>query len=52
LTGVPKLTSTWLAGSFAHNLGAPWTVAIGGIVSIAGAAVFGLRLPVHRPVAR
>jgi MFS family permease len=41
-----------LAGSLAHNLGAPWTVAIGGIISIAGAAVFGARLPVHRPVAR
>jgi MFS family permease len=41
-----------LAGSVAHNLGAPWTVAIGGIISIVGAGVFGLRLPVHRPVAR
>jgi MFS family permease len=41
-----------LAGSLAHNLGAPWTVAIGGMVAIVGAAVFGMRLPVHRPVAR
>jgi MFS family permease len=41
-----------LAGSMAHNLGAPWTVAIGGMVAIVGAAVFGMRLPVHRPVAR
>ncbi len=41
-----------LAGSLAHNLGAPLTVAIGGIISIVGAAVFALRLPVHRPVAR
>jgi MFS family permease len=41
-----------LAGSLAHNLGAPWTVAIGGMIAIIGAAVFALRLPVHRPVAR
>jgi MFS transporter len=41
-----------LAGSLAHNIGAPWTVAMGGLVSIAGAVLFGVRLPVHRPVAR
>jgi MFS family permease len=41
-----------LAGSVAHNIGAPWTVAIGGVVSVVGAFVFGMRLPVHRPVAR
>jgi MFS family permease len=41
-----------LAGSLAHTLGAPWTVAIGGLISIVGAAVFGLKLPALRPVAR
>jgi len=41
-----------LAGSLAHNIGAPWTVAIGGVVSVVGAFIFGMRLPVHRPVAR
>ena len=41
-----------LAGSLAHKLGAPWTVAMGGIIAMAGALVFGLRLPIHRPVAR
>jgi MFS family permease len=41
-----------LAGSLAHKLGAPWTVAMGGIVAMAGAMVFALRLPIHRPVAR
>ena len=41
-----------LAGSLAHNLGAPWTVAMGGVIAIAGAMVFAFRLPIHRPVAR
>jgi MFS family permease len=41
-----------LAGSLAHNLGATWTVALGGVISIAGAAVFGAKLPVLRPAAR
>jgi MFS family permease len=41
-----------LAGSLAHKLGAPWTVAMGGIVAMAGALVFALRLPIHRPLAR
>src|ERR1051325_4260974 len=41
-----------LAGSVAHNIGAPLTVAIGGVVSVVGAFIFGMRLPVHRPVAR
>jgi MFS family permease len=41
-----------LAGSLAHTLGAPWTVAIGGMVAIAGAGIFGLKLPVLRPAAR
>src|ERR1051325_4806238 len=41
-----------LSGSLGHTLGAPWTVAIGGMVAIGGAAVFGLKLPVLRPAAR
>jgi MFS family permease len=41
-----------LAGSLAHNLGAPWTVFIGGMAAIVGAGVFWTRLPSLRPVAR
>jgi MFS family permease len=41
-----------LAGSLAHRLGAPMTVAIGGIAAAIGAVVFGLNLPALRPVAR
>jgi MFS family permease len=41
-----------LAGSLAHNLGASWTVFIGGIAAIVGAGIFWLRLPSLRPVAR
>ncbi len=41
-----------LAGTLAERLGAPGTVAVGGIVCIAGALVFGLRLPVLRHEAR
>jgi MFS family permease len=41
-----------LAGSLAHKLGAPMTIAIGGIVAIVGAAVFGSKLPAIRPAAR
>ncbi|HZS06342.1 MAG TPA: MFS transporter [Blastocatellia bacterium] len=37
-----------LAGTLAQHVGAPATVAIGGAVCIAGAAVFGLRLPALR----
>jgi len=37
-----------LAGALAHNLGAPTTVVIGGIICIIGAAVFGLYLPALR----
>lgn len=37
-----------LAGNLAHYLGAPTTVAIGGIVCMAGAAVFGWHLPALR----
>jgi MFS family permease len=41
-----------LAGSLAHTLGAPVTVGLGGVVAIAGAALFGLKLPALRPAAR
>lgn len=41
-----------LAGSLAHNLGAPWTVFIGGVVAIAGAGIFWTRLSSLRPSAR
>jgi len=41
-----------LAGSLAHNLGAPMTVGLGGVVAIVGAGLFGLKLPVLRPAAR
>ena len=34
-----------LAGLIAAKLGAPWTVAIGGLTSLAGAGLFGLYLP-------
>jgi MFS family permease len=37
-----------LAGALAHRLGAPGTVAFGGMACIAGALIFGLRLPVLR----
>lgn len=40
------------AGSIAHNIGAPWTVAIGGIVSVIGGIVFGLSWPRLRSTAR
>ena len=41
-----------LAGSIAHAAGAPLTVAIGGMLSIAGGVIFGVRWSSHRPVAR
>lgn len=41
-----------LAGLLAHRLGAPLTVAAGGVVCIAGALVFRSRLPALRPEAR
>ena len=34
-----------LAGLIAARLGAPWTVAIGGLTSLVGAGLFGLYLP-------
>ena len=36
----------------ADRFGAPFTVAAGGAVAIAGSIVFGLRLPALRPEAR
>lgn len=41
-----------LAGSVAHKIGAPWTVAMGGLVAVAGGIIFGLRWPALRPAAR
>jgi len=40
------------AGAVAHRLGAPWTVALGGMACIAGAIVFGTHLPSFRREAR
>ncbi|HYY69559.1 MAG TPA: MFS transporter [Terriglobales bacterium] len=40
------------AGSVAQHLGAPLTLALGGMACILGSAVFGLRLPVMRVEAR
>jgi MFS family permease len=41
-----------LAGVLAHHLGAPWTVAVGGLASIAAAIWFGRHLPSIRAEAR
>jgi MFS family permease len=41
-----------LAGSVAHKIGAPWTVAMGGIIASIGGVIFGLRWPALRPAAR
>jgi MFS family permease len=41
-----------LAGALAEHIGAPLTVAIGGIICIAGGVVFAARLPVLRPEGR
>jgi MFS family permease len=40
------------AGAIAHHLGAPWTVALGGVACIAGAVIFGMHLPSIRGRAR
>jgi len=40
------------AGALAHHLGAPWTVALGGVACIAGAIIFGMHLPSIRGRAR
>jgi len=42
----------FFAGAVAHRIGAPWTVAIGGIACIAGASTFGMILPSFREQAR
>jgi len=42
----------FFAGAIAHHIGAPWTVAIGGVACIAGAIVFGMVLPGFRAEAR
>ena len=41
-----------LGGLIASRIGAPWTVAIGGVVCLAGGAIFARRLPAMRGVAR
>jgi len=41
-----------LAGTLAAHIGAPWTVAIGGIGSILGSAIFARNLPKIRVQAR
>ncbi len=41
-----------LAGSVAHKIGAPWTVAMGGMIAILGGILFGWRWPALRPAAR
>ena len=41
-----------LAGSMAHAIGAPMTVAMGGAISIIGGIIFATRLSALRPVAR
>jgi MFS family permease len=42
----------FLAGAIANHIGAPWTVAAGGVACIAGAAAFGMELPKFRREAR
>jgi MFS family permease len=41
-----------MSGAIAHRLDAPPTVALGGVACLAGAAIFGLRLPAFRTAAR
>jgi len=40
------------AGVIAHHVGAPWTVALGGVACIAGAILYGMRVPRIRAEAR
>jgi hypothetical protein len=40
------------AGALATHIGAPWTVALGGVACIGGAIVFGWHLPTIRGEAR
>jgi MFS family permease len=42
----------FFAGAIAHRIGAPWTVAIGGVACIAGSIAFWLDLPNFRAQAR
>ncbi len=49
--GMAPFGALW-AGAVAERIGAPYTVAVGGCVCIAGAIVFGLRLPTLRGEAR
>jgi len=42
----------FFAGALAHRLGAPWTVALGGVACIVGAVAFGTHLPSIRAKAR
>ena len=41
-----------MGGALADHLGAPWTVAIGGLASVAGAIWFGTYFPTVRAEAR
>jgi fucose permease len=40
------------AGTVAHHLGAPWTVAVGGLACMAGAILFWMHLPTIRSETR
>jgi MFS family permease len=40
------------AGAIAHHIGAPWTVAVGGVACTAGAVLFWVKLPTFRREAR
>ena len=42
----------FFAGAVANRIGAPWTVAVGGVTCVVGAGVFGLILPKVRAEAR
>jgi hypothetical protein len=42
----------FFAGAIAHKIGAPWTIAIGGIACIGGSAVFASKLSSFRAEAR
>jgi len=49
---VASLAPELMGGALADRLGAPLTVAIGGLASVAGAVWFGLHLPKIRVEAR
>lgn len=42
----------FFAGAIAHNIGAPWTITIGGVACICGSAVFASKLAQFRQEAR